>query len=302
MKTLGECVRIRALAAAAASETATVEVQQRRTGLSNEPFNGFLLTGPRFGLTIEEVRAEVAPAFAGVPALGFEVAFLPDECVVLKARPASLSATIPGSSIDGLLKSLKSALAGIVSAKRLAASTHLVCLDSSLNLLRRELDKAEKDEEGWSQVAAKAASGPRFVKRTEAVGGKNAFTVLGSKVKEREKERRKKEKEDVVEDWEEEMRREEESVRRAEMELRLMTGGKGAEYKDSGDKEVVLEEVPYGEVLAGEIEGESDETPAEERDPQAGSGSRSPDVSAGAVPDTEDVAAATPPMSAVMAD
>lgn len=263
MKTLAECVRIRAATAAAAESTA--EVQTRRTiGGSNEPFNGFLLSGPRFALTIEELRSELATAFATVPAVGFEISFLPSEQIVLKAHPASSATIIPPSSLDALLKSLKPALATLVNSKHLAASIHLVALDSSLNLLRREADKTV-DEHGWSQVAARGASGPRFVQRTKAVGEKSAFMVLGSRGKEREKEKKKREKEreevDVVEDWEEEMRREEEGTRRAEGEVGGMMGGEEGKVEKG---KVFNEKVPETESPGREAEGERNEGPTME--------------------------------------
>lgn len=232
MKTLAECVRVRALANAAVVEAAT-EVQQRRMMVKNEPFNGFLLTGPRFALTIEELRGEFAAAFAGVKGVGFEISFLPSEHIVLKAHPASAASTIPPSSLEGMLKSLKPALVAVVNAKHLAASVHLVALDGSLNLLRREVDKSV-DEEGWSTVAAKAA-GPRFATSVQPVGGKSAFMVLGSKGREKKKKVEKVERQEVVEDWEEEMRREEEGVMKsAEMESKAM--GEGAVEVDAGEE------------------------------------------------------------------
>ncbi|MCJ1247016.1 FKBP12-associated protein [Trapelia coarctata] len=262
MKTLAECVRIRALASTAAAESATGELQPRRTTVgSNEPFNGFLLTGPRFALTIEELRVELAGAFATVPAMGFEISFLPSEHIVLKAHPASAATNIPPSSLDALLKSLKPALSALVGQKHLAASIHLVALDGSLNLLRREADKAI-DEDGWSQVAAKAAA-PRFAKRVLGVGEKSAFMVLGSRGREKEKEKKKREKEkevEVVENWEEEMRREEEEegvMGRAEEEVRSGTLG-----IEEGEGKDVVQGAEGAETLGKESQGEEEVVPA----------------------------------------
>lgn len=206
MKTLAECARIiRTQATEAAS--ATVNEMQRRHQASNEPFNGFVLRGPRFALTLDELGSEFAEAFGTVSTLAFDISFLPSEEIVLKARSTS-SITIPGPSIEALLKSLKPALASTTTTKHLATSIHLCTLDSSLNVLRKESDSAT---DGWSQVAAKAGVGPRFAPKTAAVGTKSSFTVLGSKVKDsKKKETKRKENEGVVEDWEEEFRREEE--------------------------------------------------------------------------------------------
>lgn len=271
MKTLAECARIRALASAAAVEAAT-EVQQRKMMVRNEPFNGFLLTGPRFALTIEELRGEFAAAFAGVKGLGFEISFLPPEHIVLEAHPASAATTIPPSSLEGMLKSLKTALVAVVNTKHLAASVHLVALDGSLNLLRREVDKSV-DEEGWSTVAAKAA-GPRFATRVQPVGGKSAFMVLGSKGREKEKKKKEKvEREEVVDDWEEDMRREEEGLMRsAEAELAAM-GGRAAEGEEKGKEGL------GGESLGEEVE--ESKSPGRD-DNSRETASREVDASAGA--------------------
>ncbi|KAI4149326.1 MAG: hypothetical protein LQ340_004699 [Diploschistes diacapsis] len=94
---------------------------------------------------------------------------------------------------------------------------------------------------GWSQVAAKAAAPLRFAPRTQAVGGRNAFVALGAKAA-----RRRLEEEEraaglgtgsgtgpggssvdggtVVDDWEEEARREE-----REMEVEERDGGLNVE-------------------------------------------------------------------------
>ena len=209
MKTLAECVRIRN----SADEAAATSQAARKNQTSNEPFNGFVLTGPRFGLTLDELRGEFATAFASVATLAFEIGFLPSEEIVLKARPAAASTTIAALSVEALLKTLKPTLISIASTKHLSSAIHLCALDSSLNILRKESDGGDTD--GWSQVAAKAAVGARTAPRMSAVGTKSSFTVLGSRLQ-AAKEKKKKEKEreaSVVDDWEEEVRREEELQR-----------------------------------------------------------------------------------------
>ena len=206
MKTLAECVRIRALETAV---TASTEAERRVHTTNNDPFNGFLLTGPRFGLTLDDLRTDLSSAFATSPGLAFDISFLPSEEIVLKARPA-LTATTASSAIEPLLRTLKPALAALITQKHLAVSLSLCALDHSLNILRRERDGAA-DANGWSQVVAKGSVGPRFAERTLAVGGKSSFTVLGSKVRDKKRKDEEKKKESVVEDWEEEIRREEEA-------------------------------------------------------------------------------------------
>ena len=204
IKTLAECVRIRTQEAAASTAS---ETGQRRHQADNTPFNGFLLAGPRFGLTLDELRTDLAEVFSTVPTLSFDISFLPSEEIVLKVR--SFVGTISTAALDSALRALKPALASTTTTKALAAAVHLCALDTSLNILRQEQDAASAD--GWSQVAAKAAVGARAAPRKPAVGTKSSFTVLGSQVKAARKKKAEKDKEEsVVEDWEEEMRREEE--------------------------------------------------------------------------------------------
>ena len=219
MKTLSECVRIRATADAAASSASALSESQRNLLSNNAPLNGFLLTRPRFGLTIEELRSDILSTLETASSLIFDINFLPSEEIVIKARPASSSLTISGDAIANVLRSLKPALAAILSSKRppLAHSIHLCALDPSLNIVRKEADLSTgPDSDGWSQVAAKAAA-PRTAPRQMAVGERSVYTVLGSKLrdakKKKEEEKKAKELEPVVDDWEMEAGREEEGLK-----------------------------------------------------------------------------------------
>ena len=219
MKTLMECLRIKNAAAETTGTLSFSEAQKKAA--SNEPFNGFLLTGPRFALTLEELRHDLQPTFDTMPTLIFTISFLPNEEIVIKAHPAAHSNNIPASSIEASLKSLKASLASIISTNQLASSLYLCTLDSSLNIQRRETDGAGTSG-GWSQVAAKAAIGPRTAPKQQAVGGKSSFTVLGSKLKDAKKRKEEKEKEkvemgEVVDDWEEAVRREEEKEKESDL-------------------------------------------------------------------------------------
>jgi transcriptional repressor NF-X1 len=197
MKTLAQCVKLRPVVVEA-STTANKPLVNNA-----EPFNAFLLTNPRFGLTIDEVRADLLPEFAA-SGLEFDVSFLPSGDVVLRA----LSSGSWLQKLDSTLLGLKPAVGRKVSSLTIASSTSLCAVDASLNVLRKEDENAGSG--GWSQVA-KGGSG---VKRTvdTSVGNKSLFTVLGTsakakKEKEKEKENEKKKVvvEDAVEDWEKEV-------------------------------------------------------------------------------------------------
>ena len=221
MKTLAECVRIRQAEAA----TVATSEPQKKLQSNNEPFNGFLLTSPRFALTIDELRIELSSVLDPVAALAFEISFLPSEEIVIKSRPSSLTTTVSSESIAATLRSVRPSLLALVASKHLAHSIQLCALDASLNILRREADDAASNG-GWSQVAAKAAA-PRMAPRQTAVGERSVYTVLGSKLREaKKKKEEQKAKEAIVEDWEEEARREEEQEdKRKSMGIEKDEGG-----------------------------------------------------------------------------
>ena len=220
MKTLAESVRIRN--AVEASNAPVTEIQ-RKLQTNNELYNGFLLSNPRFGLTLEELRAECASSLDSTPGLSYDISFLPSEEIVIKARPALSSTVISPSAIEATIKALKAPLSATVSSKHLATSTQLCALDNSLNINRREMDDPANNG-GWSQVAAKAAA-PRTALRQTAVGEKSVYTVLGSKLrdakKKKEEMKKAKESEVVVDDWEEEMRRQEAAEEKAASDPRI---------------------------------------------------------------------------------
>ncbi len=207
MKTLAECVRIRN--SVEASNIALLNAEKKFVS-NNTPYNGFVLTNPRFGLTLEELRHDFSSVLSSVPGVAFDISFLPNEEIVLKARPATSSTIISNTSIEAGIKAVKPSLSAITSSRRLANSIQLCALDDFLNLSRRELD-ASATRDGWSQVAAKGVP-PRSAPRQAPVGEKSVYTVLGSRLKDVKKKKeteKARQDETVVEDWEEEVRREE---------------------------------------------------------------------------------------------
>lgn len=209
MKTLAECLRIRS--AAEASNMSGSEAP-KNVHSNNVPYNGFVLTQPRFGITLEEIRADYSSILDANAGLAFDISFLPSEEIVLQAHPVTTATNISASSLEATLKALKTPLTAVTSSKRLANMVQLCSLDSSLNVIRRQLDDTPIND-GWSQVVAKAAA-PRSAPRQTAMGEKSVYTVLGSKLKDAKKKREElqKGKEEVVEDWEEEARKEEEAM------------------------------------------------------------------------------------------
>ena len=184
MKTLGQCIRAKPIA---------VPEPAPSKGLvtSGEPFNAFLLSNPKFGLTIDELHADLLPEFS-VHGMDFVISFLPSGDIIVRSRPSGPWL----QKLESILINMKPNIAKKVKLLDLASSATLCAVDSSLNVVRREDDRAGG---GWSQVA-KGASASRAVPQA-SVGAKSAFTVLGSKSVLRKK---KEVAAEAVDDWEKE--------------------------------------------------------------------------------------------------
>lgn len=201
-KTVGDCVRIRLSQRSIVERTAAAENAERkiRPNEVGDPFNAFVLSNPRFGLTVDEVRAEVAATIPSTTPLQFDIEFLPSEEVILKA----MSRTLPEVELEQTLKNLKPALSTAIAAKALGKL--ILCrTDASLNITRRETEAGVSD--GWSRVAAKNAAPRRMQQAGQAQGAGNSFAALsGNKVTFAKKKEvvvpKKKVKVEVVDDWE----------------------------------------------------------------------------------------------------
>jgi transcriptional repressor NF-X1 len=191
MKTLSQCIKLRPAPVAVEPVTANKSLVANA-----EPYNAFLLVNPRFGLTIDELHADIRADFttAGFPE--FEISFLPSGDIVTKPLLATF---MPSQRIEANLITMKSAISAKVLSLALAASSTLCAVDSSLNVLRRE-DESTASAGGWSQVAKGATRVRAPVMRD--VGIKSSFTVLGSKSAKKVK---KEEQESAVDDWEREV-------------------------------------------------------------------------------------------------
>ncbi|KAK6587518.1 hypothetical protein PZA11_000808 [Diplocarpon coronariae] len=182
-KTLGQCAKLRAAPVSERSKSKPL--------VSNaEPWNAFLLGNPKFGITIDELYADLKPEFAKA-GIDFEISFLPSGDIVLK----SLSTGSWLLKMDRGLAALKTPISKKISSLGLASSTSLCAVDPSLNVLR--LDDQNAASGGWSQVAK---GGPAAMSMAApGIGAKSSFTVLGRRMKENEKKKAFKE---PVDDWE----------------------------------------------------------------------------------------------------
>jgi transcriptional repressor NF-X1 len=162
-KTLAQCVKIRSTQAAAelVSSRAAAAVAAR----ASEPFNAFLLSSPRFGLTVEEVESALAADLATYPNISFTTSFLPSEEIVVKASTSGTWGAPTASALETSLSTLKGAISRTVSKHSLATSVILCHADSSLNILRREgggtraggPGAGAAGAGGWSAVVSRAA-------------------------------------------------------------------------------------------------------------------------------------------------
>jgi transcriptional repressor NF-X1 len=198
MKTLAECARIRQTqrTIAAPVQPAALPSRPKPSNLAAEPFNAFLITAPRFGLTIEEVNGTIKTSLPN-PAVPLEIHFLPSEEVAIRP-PLMTRVNIPDREVQAMLESMKPALSKGVSSAKLG-QLHLARLDASLNVLRTDTDPGAGAGAGWSQVAAKGAGPRRVVQGAPIMGNKGGFAVLSLASKRKKQEKKELE---VADDWE----------------------------------------------------------------------------------------------------
>lgn len=156
-KTLAQCVKIRATQAAEAAASAAASRAPTPPAVPvSDPFNGFLLTAPRFGLVMEDVHSALDSDLATHSSIQFQISFLPSEEILLRAS-TSYSAFLSPSALEQALIGLKSRLAKTVQSTDLASKVFLCHVDSEGHVSRRD-DLNKSDASGWSAVASRAAS------------------------------------------------------------------------------------------------------------------------------------------------
>ena len=282
MKTLAESLRVinqRNLAAGLSTATSTsTDLTTAPQPPPQQPFNAFLLSSLRFGLTDSELTEAITTALKAASTLILEPEFTSrngQDIVLLRPRPTSSTTTIAPPVVASLLRNLKAPVHKALVSKGLATSVSLVAIDHAGSILRRETDPSSTysnnsvtgswsaaasgpsttnapggGSRGWSKVITKGPTGLRAVMTQEPVKGRNNFVVLekAAAKKKREEEQKEREKELVVDDWEEEMRKEEQEL---EESIKRFDAEEGIE--SSGPREVVKEENgKEGEELGGE--------------------------------------------------
>ncbi|WPH03038.1 Hypothetical protein R9X50_00591200 [Acrodontium crateriforme] len=214
-KTLAESLRIRQ-----ASQSMTVsanvsdnEGPAKKGKASNEvgePFNAFIITNPRFGLTVDELRTVLTSVVQPSTPLTFDIEFLPSEEVVLKASGHNLQSL----ELQNALQGIQIALATSISSHNYG-SAQLCTTDRSLNILRRECDSTVG--QGWSRVAAKKAAPRVLVQSSDNARANNPYSALNNSgtvtFAKKKVDKVKQKKEAVVDDWEAAEMEEEEKER-----------------------------------------------------------------------------------------
>jgi len=221
MKTLAECARTRLVQRPAPLPAATTTLRPKASNTTGDPYNAFLVTNPRFALTIEEVNNTVRSVLATTSfRLELEVNFLPSEAVALKP-PLVARLNIDEREMQKLLESIQEPLSQAFKSQNIG-KLQLARLDSSLNILRKESDIGPGS--GWSQVAAGARSIPsRQAPRGTTFGNKGGFAVLSlSSTK-----KKKAKPVEVVEDWEAAEEQEEEKEKASGGNSAVMSENEG---------------------------------------------------------------------------
>lgn len=219
MKTLAQAARIkRGQLNISAPVHSTVE---RKADEVKHEYNGLLLLKPKFALTEDELRPVLKRA---APATDLDIFFLPDDQGV--ALILSMSWDTPEDRVT-LLTNLQPNISDEVIKHNLASSVVLCQFDlsdSEPKVLQQQGKPTTTATNGWSQVAARKAA-PAQAPQIKPVGQRPVYTVLGSRLAEAKRKKQENEErlqrqaqqQDVVEDWEQEIEREEhdEAERRA---------------------------------------------------------------------------------------
>ena len=213
-KTVADCVQLRRMQREMAAAALPAAHPQPSRVPPAEPFNGFLLTSPRFALTIDEIHSAIKPVVAKTP-FALDVLFLPSNDAVALRPAHSGRPSMSEHEVHSTLERIKAAISKAVSSHKVG-NVQLCRLDTSLNVVRLEADSSDGNA-GWSQVAASKgnaasrAAAEQQRQRAMGLGGKGGYAVLrvgGHAVRKEtngEKEMKKKraaDKVEVADDWE----------------------------------------------------------------------------------------------------
>ncbi|KAL8331647.1 hypothetical protein RB593_002184 [Gaeumannomyces tritici] len=212
-KTLAQCVNIIKTAEAASAAAAA---PQTTRAASIEPFNAFVLSKPKFGLTIDEVDKGLAADLASTvsSSLTFTTTFLPasDEVLVTAHRSPVTAASIARAggaistpvALENALVALRPAIAKTVGRLGLAARVGLCHVDGSGVVGRREGGSSSSgpDADGWSAVVGRAAGRQPVRPAPEPAKKPGGVFLALARRKPAEPPKPKPEPEPLEDDWE----------------------------------------------------------------------------------------------------
>jgi transcriptional repressor NF-X1 len=155
-KTLAQCVKIRDTQAAEAAAAANSRAPTPPPTIITEPFNAFLLTSPRFGLTVDDVESAVRADLASQSAFHFTTAFLPSDEILIRAT-AHYSSFLTPTAVEQALQNMKPRLDSTIKRLDIAGNILLCHVDANEHISRRE-DISKNEASGWSAVAGRAAA------------------------------------------------------------------------------------------------------------------------------------------------
>jgi transcriptional repressor NF-X1 len=207
MKTLAQSARIMRTAPNVSAPVHAVT--ENRANEARHNYNGFLITGPKFALTNDELKPHITKATLSTD---FDIIFMTsiDSIALIPSKswgtPEQLTKTLSTLQPTISTELIKSKLAGGVVLSVFDTTT------PEPTILHQQGGRGSALTNGWSQVAAKKVA-PVSVPQIKAVGQRPMYTVLGSKLAEAKRRkleneemiRRRANKEDVVDDWEQEI-------------------------------------------------------------------------------------------------
>ncbi|KAK8089766.1 NF-X1 type zinc finger [Apiospora hydei] len=189
-KTLAQCVQIKT---SGLTEDSTAPGPVTNP-LMNVPYNALLLTAPRFGLTVEDVESVLTKDLATQPTVTYTTGFLPNDEIVIKG-----SGSWAAQALEASVTALKPLISQTIVRSDIAKAVFLCHADTSLNVVRREVDPV-KNADGWSSVVGRSSAKQA---RSATASAGEAKPAAGRKLLMLKKEPKKKlEVEPVEDDWE----------------------------------------------------------------------------------------------------
>ena len=220
MKTLVQAARIRRVQqngpSTSLSDRADTSESPRRADEAHPPFNGYLLSKPRFALTIDEISTHLSKLPTD---LKFETRFLTqrDAIAFFPSTLVSSPPTPPKQTEQSLLRLHPTLDSELIKHHHLGEHIILCSLDatsiaslppSTDPIILYEQDPSSAPSStagsisvgGWSQVAASKSLAPGSRTPPQytgpaAIGKRPVYTVLGSKLAEHRKKKKEEEEE-----------------------------------------------------------------------------------------------------------